>query len=105
MAKMAKGILGGREVNVCLCPRCDGWPDFNRESDGDLWYWFSCPDCGFVPGIRMYGTGNEALQAWNEGAEREAEAIRRRTECNAVSDGTGKEERTETGNGAQHDAI
>lgn len=84
LAKVDKGILGGHEVDVCLCPRCDGWPALCREDDGDLWYWFKCPDCGFTPGLRMYGTSDEALRAWNSGAEAEARRLRQ--------DGDGRDE-------------
>lgn len=80
LAKMERGTLGGREVDVCLCPKCGGWPDLKRECNGDLWYWFCCSDCGFVPGMRMYETGGDALHAWNTGAEAEAGRTRERAD-------------------------
>ena len=73
-ARTEIGLLGNEEVDVCLCPRCGGWPALRRDYDGDLWYWFECPECGFMPGmgLRSYETGDEALHAWNSGAEEEA---------------------------------
>lgn len=76
-ARTERGRLGGCEVDVCLCPRCEEWPEFVKDYDGDIWYRFRCPGCGFAPGLRSYETGSEALDAWNSGAEREAERLHR----------------------------
>ena len=76
-ARTERGRLGNEPVDVCLCPRCGEWPVLERDYDGDIWYWFRCPECGFMPGmgLRSYETGHDALRAWNDGAEEETKRI------------------------------